>query len=218
MKKSEQTVAVRVRPEEDADVVILREEIIGLQRYADARVISCVDAIKGATDDLTVMSRLKKALEEKRKEYVGPLNEHVKVINSMFKSLSDPLEQADRTTRGKILAYNRKLEDDRLAAERAAQLEKEAAEIKARLAGEPPPDTTDIKTVETQAPVSKVYRDTGSLGMMMVRKWEVFDLSKVPLDYLMIDAAKVGKVVKAGVPSIPGIRIWLEESLRITTK
>jgi len=44
------------------------------------------------------------------------------------------------------------------------------------------------------------------------------DMSQVPEEYKIIDAAKITKVVKAGLRNIPGIRIYQDECSRVTTR
>ena len=70
----------------------------------------------------------------------------------------------------------------------------------------------DVVTVPTH-----VYADNGTLGTSKVWKFEVEDLTKIPLEYLMPDMVKIGKVVRAGV-KIPGVKSWQESSLRVNSK
>ena len=48
--------------------------------------------------------------------------------------------------------------------------------------------------------------------------WEVIDFDMVPNEYKAIDASKIGRVVRAGLHAIPGIRIWEEETLKVTAR
>ncbi len=213
-----QTALIRIRPDADESLLALRDEISRIMKYSSLRVITSDADLAPATDDLSIIARLRKALEDKRKEYVSPVNEHIKVVNAYFKVLTDPLEVADKTTRNKILAYRAEQEKKRQEAEEINRQKEELAMREAAFngTGEITVDTTPVPVPEVQP--NHVRTDTGTLGKVMVRKWEVEDLSKVPIDYLMIDATKVGKVVRAGIPSISGIRIWQEENLRVTTK
>lgn len=208
---------VRIHPDEEQAFIALRGQVTGFLVYSENRIITNAEDVKLATEDLALMSGVKKAIEEKRVEFTGPLNDYVKGINATFKQLSDPLAQADKITRDKVLAYRAEQERKRIEAEAINRQKIDLARREAALnEGEITVDLTPV-IVPTAEP-SHIFTDTGSLGTSKIRKWEVEDLSKVPLDYLMIDAAKVGKVVRAGIPSIPGIRIWLEDSLRITTR
>ena len=208
------TAVIRVDPGADRVVVALRNEVAHLLGWAKTLEVRDVEGMKRATDDLTLLATLKRAIEDKRKEYIGPVNDHVKAINESFKSLAVPLEDADRITRGKILAYRREEERKIREAEEINRLREEAARREMELKGE---ITEPVGIVEVAPPPpSRVQTEVGSLGTTKTRKWEVEDITKIPPEYLAIDAARVGRVVRAGIPSIPGIRIWEEEGLRVT--
>lgn len=213
------TVVVMVKPSDDQVVKALQEQVLGLRHYATTRSIQSTEDIQKATDDLSLMAKLKKAVKEKMDEYLAPLNTHVKEVKSAFALLLGPLEEADTTTRSKILAY--KAEQDRLRQEQEEinRLKAEAAEKEAALAegtGEKP-EAPELIEVAAPAP-KKVYSEVGASTTIMVRKWEVVDKSQVPDEYKTIDVGRVTRVVKAGIPSIPGIRIWEEPTLRVDSK
>ncbi len=212
-----QLVTIKVKPGDDPAVVALAHEATKMRDYALYREIGTDIDLKPAIEELSIIAKLKKALTEKKAEYVLPIRGHLDDVNTAFLKIIMPLEEADRVTRDKVLAYRQAV------AKRAAEAEeinRQAVEVARRQAefsgtGE---ITVDLTPVLVPVPVARVQTDLGTAGVMKIRKWEVVDLSIVPLDYLMIDAGKVGKVVKAGIPSITGIRIWVEDSLRVTTK
>jgi hypothetical protein len=75
-----------------------------------------------------------------------------------------------------------------------------------------------VNLVEVQEVQKNVSTDMGSLGIMKVRKFAVEDITKVPAEYLRVDEVAIGKLVRAGIPSIPGIKIWTEETLKVSSK
>jgi len=210
----ETTALIKINPRIDNEVLSFHNEALKLQEYAEARVIATAGDLKPATDDLSIIARVKKALEEKRKEYVKPLQEHVKEINETFKSLMGPIEQADTVTREKILAFQSKQKLIREEQEKINKLRLEAAQREKELKGEV---SEPVELVEVIPEASKRTRtDMGLASTFKVRKWEVIDFSLVPDDMKMIDTGKVTKLVKAGIGAIAGIRIWEEDSLRVT--
>ncbi len=70
-----ETAVVNVKPDLDTKVQDFYQESLKLRDYALERVVSSLDETKGATNDLSMIAKLKKALEEKRREYVKPLQE-----------------------------------------------------------------------------------------------------------------------------------------------
>jgi len=201
---------------EDGAVEALGNEIIKVNLYAQQLIVAGDEDVVRATNDLSLMSKLGKALEEKRKEYLVPLQEQVKSINSFFKLLTEPLELADKTTRGKLLAYRQVIEAKRQEEERINNLRLEAARAEMELKGEL---SEDINLVALTPPEpKKVQTDVGTLSTVKIRKWEVADFAAVSDEYKLIDAGKVTKLVKAGIGAIAGIRIWEEETLRVNAK
>ena len=214
----ELTAVIQVNPKIDEAVIALHEQSLKLEQYATALVITNDGDIKNATNDLSIISGLKKAIEEKRKEYTQPINDHLKAVNEAFKALVEPLANADQITRRKILDYRAEQERQHQEAEEIARLEREAAERRAALTGEP---VVVPEVVEAPPVAPDRYRaEMGTLGKMVVHKWEVTDFSLVPDDYKMINPGTLTAVVKAskGKITIPGIRIWEEETLRVNAK
>ncbi len=201
------TAIIRIDPAADSSIAALHAEGLGLHAYAQTRNSQSVEDIALATDDLGLIAKLKKAIEQRRHEYVDPINAHLKAINDAFKQLVAPLEAADAVTRKKIMDYKR--EEARKAAEIAEinRLRLEAARREAELNDGELSQPTALVEVPA-APPARVQATTADLGTAKVWKWELEEISKVPAEYLMIDATKVGKVVRAGVRDIPGIRIW----------
>jgi len=213
---SEGNALVRVKPEIDPAIISLHNEAVKLQNYAEAREIEGDDDVKLATNDLNIISKLKKAIEEKRKEYTQPINASLKAVNDAFKILTEPIIEADKITRKKILTYQEEVEKRQREAEAIARLKQEAAEREAALNGKPVEQPTPTEVI---APTPDRYHtEMGTLGKLTVRKWEVEDFAVVPDEYKMIDASKVGRVVRAGVSSIPGIKIWEGKTLRVSPK
>jgi hypothetical protein len=210
------TIAIiNVAPGKDSAVLALQDQVLGLLTYAQTRFILSDDDVKLATDDLTLMSGLKRAIEAKRKEYVDPINTHLKEINEKFRLLTDPLAQADGMTREKVLAYRMEVQRLRKEAEEINRLRLEAAQREAAMhQGE---ISEEVKVLEVPtAPPAHVRTDVGTLGTSTVWKFEVTDFALLPADYKMVDASKLGKVVRAGLHTIAGVRIWEEETLRVT--
>lgn len=202
-------------PQLDQVVITLADQAKKFLEYAEARQVIDAESSKDATRDLGLIANTKKAIEAKRQEFVGPLNTQLKEFNDFFKTISGPITVADQVTRSKVLAYNAEIERKRSEAERIDQEKLRLAQEEGALTGEHTVDLTSVDKPE--ATPDRVRTDVGMSSKMMIAKWEVEDLSLVPADYMMIDSAKVGKVVRAskGDITIPGIRIWLEPTLQV---
>lgn len=217
MSEITSTAIIKVNPQGDEAVLALVAEGQKLKSYAESRVILADTDVASATDDLSLLAKLKKAIEDKRKEYTGPVNAHLKTINDAFKVLTAPFDDADRITRGKVMAYRAEVERKRKETEEINRLRMEAAQREAALnQGE---IKESIQIVEAPAaPPEHVRTDTGTLGMQDHWTFEVTDFALLPDEYKMVDSTKLGKVVRAGLHNIPGVRIWNEPTLRVTAK
>lgn len=213
------TAVVNVAPSIDPTVIKLRDEVQKLLAYSQERKVASVQDAESATNDLSIISQLKKTLEEKRKEYLQPLRDYTSNINDAFKLISDPLNEADRITRDKVLAFKQYQEQLRREAEEAARLQREADEAARKVreaTGEIMPERTEANVIVPE--VSKhVHADLGTTGMITIKKWEVSDFALVPDKYKEPNSKLIGSVVRAG-GEIPGIRIWEEQTLRVTAK
>ena len=216
LKKEGNTTLIKINPATDETIMLIAGEANKLLAFAEARVITSAEDLKPATDDLSIMANVRKALEAKRKECIGPAQAYVKEVNDTFKTLMQPVEEADRITRGKILAFQADQDRIRQEQENINRLRTEAAQKEMALKGEIT-ESVNLVEVSSEAP-KRISTGMGTVGQRMIRKWEVIDAAQVPEEYKILDSAKITKVVKAGIPSIPGIRIYEEPILTVNAR
>ena len=213
---TESTAVVKIYPQGDSAVTLLYNEGVRLRQYAEAMLIKTDEDVKTATNDLSILAKLRKAIEEKRKEYVGPINEHLSSVNDAFKQLTEPLNQADTITRQKVLDYRKEQERIRQEQERINQLRLEAAKMEMKLKGEL---TKPVDLVEVKPEQPEHYRaEMGTLSERDHWIFEVVDFDLLPNEYKLADSAKIGKVVRAGLRNIPGVKIWNEPILAVNPR
>jgi len=210
------TAIVRVQPQTDKSVTAFYEQALGLQKHADALVIRDNRGVADAANDLSLIGGIKKAIEEKRKSYTKPLNDHLASVNDTFKAFTEPLNSAEKTTKDKLLAYDAKVDRRHQEQEEINRLRMEAAQKEMELKGELT-ESVDLVEVEPEAP-STVRTDLGTVATTTIWDFEVEDFALVSDEYKLIDASKVGKVVRAGLRAIPGIRIYSQKKLRTTPR
>lgn len=87
-----------------------------------------------AADELRAIKTRAAAIEEQRTGITGPINKALKAINDLFRGPADLLSQAERTLKGKMLAWDQ--EQERIAAEKRRIAEVAAAAERKRLADE----------------------------------------------------------------------------------
>jgi hypothetical protein len=87
-----------------------------------------------AADELKAIKTRANKLEEQRTGITGPINKALKAINDLFRGPADLLAEAERTLKGKMLAWDQ--EQERIAAEVRRKAEEAAAAERRRLEAE----------------------------------------------------------------------------------
>ena len=219
-KKTKSTTSL-VSP---ADIQQLKTQQHDLVVRAETFKLACPSE---ETEAYAVLGQLKSRItlvEKRRKDITQPLNTSLRQINALFKTLSEPLSEADRILRSKIGIFRRKQEAE--AAKRQAVLEQKAAAAEAEAAKLAARKRQTAATIEkTEALVErrdeleqKAEAVTAKVGDAHVSKrwtFRIEDAAKVPADYLVVDTIKVWQAVRDGERDIPGVRIYQEESVRV---
>lgn len=205
-----QRALVRVSPENDEKVAALYNEGVRMLEIADARAIEKPEDLPLATNDLVLIVKTKKAIEEIRKEYVTPIRKHLDDVNTAFKDFTAPLIRAEALTRNKMNEYRAEVARRILEEEEINRKRTEAAQQEMKLKGEL---TESVDLVEVEPEVAKrVSTDLGSVGQRDHWKYEVFDFILVPDAYKVIDSSQLSAITKKhhDQKPIPGIRFYNE--------
>ncbi len=208
------TAVIRIGPERDPAVLKLAEEARSLRDYAIARVIATDVDLTPATQDLSIIAKVKRALAEKKADYLKPIKAHVDAVSAAFASITSPLDEADTITRTKVKDYRAAVEARRVEAEAINRQKADLAQREAAFSGTGE-TTVDTTPVPVPIPINHVRTDLGSAGTMKVKKWELVDFALVPDEFKALDAGKITRMVKAG-GTLPGIKVWEEETIRVT--
>ena len=205
----EAETALALRPGEDLEVRSFYNEALKLQEYAVGRVIATVDDSKLATNDLIIISKLRKAMEGKRKGYLEPLKVQADAIRDTYNFLMAPVLDADKITCDKLMSYQNEQARIRKEQEDINRLMEEAAQKQKELNGE----IVEVEKVEVLPDVgTKVSTDMGIAGQRANWKWEVVDFSLVPREYLVVDDAQLTAIARGhhDTKPIPGVRFYNE--------
>ncbi len=208
---------------ETTEVLKIRSEGEGLAAMAWDLVVT-ETTMGEASDLLGWIAGNNKRLEAQRVSLVKPLNDHVKFINGQFRDWMEPLKSANEIVRSKVLTYTR--EQARLAAEAQAAEDRRIRAEEARLAEEaktavqpaapapPPPMRAPIPV----APQKTTRSPLATTTVKKVWQYEITDPDAVPREYLVVDEKKIAAVVRAGVRSIAGVRIFETEQLAVRSR
>ncbi len=211
---------IRINPATDPAVQDIAREARTIQEYAETYIITSDEKVRHATDDLSMFSRISKNIEAKRTEYTGPINEHLKAVNAAFKTITVPLDAAEKNLKDKVLAY--KLEQ-RIKAEKAEEINRlrmEAARKEMELKGEL---TESVALVEPVTVLPKtVTSDIASSSTRLTWHAKVTDFALLPDEYKIANQQMLDilarQITKNGKPTVAGVEFYTEESLSVRAR
>ena len=183
-------------------------------REAKEIVVQNKDSLTAAVDFLGRIAITKKEVDSRRRFFVDPLNQQVKNINDLFRGYSDPLGEADRIVRNKVLVYQAE-EARRVAEEQRKALEETKAQAE-EASKHPTEEFVPIPISIVEEPEKTVRADAGSATTRQVWTFKIVDPSQVLDEYKVVDEKKIAAVVKAGIRNIPGVEIYPTSSLVVT--
>lgn len=210
--------ALALRPGEDIEAHDWHNEAIRLLDFAEGRVIATVEHIKAATDDLSIISKLKKLMENKRKSLLDPLKLQSDAIRETYNYLMAPVLEADKITRDKMTAFWREQERIRREQEEINRLRIEAAQKEKELKGD---ITEPVELVEVmQEAPTQVTTEMGTTGLRDNWKYEVVDFALLPDGYKLADTALLNAIAKKhhDQKSVPGVRFYNEPIVTVSAK
>ncbi|GAJ05570.1 unnamed protein product, partial [marine sediment metagenome] len=148
-----------------------RAEVI--VREAKEMVVQDKNSLTVAVDFLGKIATAKKEVDSRRRFFTDPLNQQVKNINDLFRNYSDPLGQADKIVRNKVLVYQAE-EARRIAKEQQRALEE--AKARAEKAGKhPAEELVPIPISIVEEPEKTVRADAGSATTRQVWTFRIAD-------------------------------------------
>lgn len=206
---NEETALIKVNPLVDPMVLSLQAETAIIREKSLSFVIASIDDMKLATEDLSIISRLKKALKEARLNWTAPIKEQLESVDTPFKTMLDDIDRAEKTLKGLMLAYQQEIEKKRRAAE---ELDRQAQELARKQAemngGEFTVDTTPVLRPD-EAP-KKVHTELGGTGTRDNWKYEITDVGLLPREYMVPDTAMLNMIAKKhhDAKPIPGVRFY----------
>lgn len=197
--------------------------VASLTEVAGYVTVTNATELGNATDLVKLIKTRWKEIEAERTALVKPLNDTVSRINSRFKSILAPLEAAETTVKGKMLAFQqeeaRKAEAARKEAEEKARREAEEA---ARLAAESDrPLVVPVVPVPTAAPQAPKTAYGSFGGVSTVKKVWTFEVTDIQAlaaarpDLVTADAVKINAEIRGKGGDIPGLRVFEKDTISV---
>lgn len=206
-----------------------------------ATKIESQDDFKKLEEMAKEVKKFEKQVEDRRKEIVTPHNDYVKRVKAFTDALVSPIENAIAHSKREFLAWNKKLEQQRIEAQKKldeerrrkeeearAQLAQQKEEAEMASAFMPENEQAAIAVshqVQEQVIEKQIAMETKAeqktINQMVVKgvrkNWtfQIEDEVSVPREFLVVDEKKIRAAVREGVREIPGVRIFEEESMAI---
>jgi len=206
LKESAPETALALRPGADAEAMSWHVQALNALAYANARKVTNAEEHALASDDLSLISKLKKLMEARRKELLDPLKAQSDAIRETYTFIMGPVIEADQITRAKMTAYLTEQARIKAEQERINQQRMEAAEAEMALKGELTAPL-DLMEVMPEAPKS-IKTALGSSGLTDHWTFEITNLDLIPREYMMADTVLLGNTAKKyhDKKEVPGVR------------
>lgn len=185
-------------------VPVLTKEINPLVLNAQKLTITNGKNMEVASEFLANLTKKLKAIAAEKEKVTKPLALALKNERARWSPIEDTLEEAIAVTRRKMTDYQ--TEASRIADEAAAKVAARVGEGKGKLK----PETAVAKIKEIDTPDSHIETSTGSVAFMTVKRFEVLDLSLVPLQYHLPNETLIREAMRNG-EQLAGVRYYEEK-------
>lgn len=187
-----------------SDLTIYEKEVSPIA--TKALDITITDSASMA-DAVTLLSTLNQSLDRivaEKEKITKPLNEALKAERNRWKPMESALSDAIDQVRAKMSSYQTKAT-------------KEATEAQERIANRIAPGkgnlsiATAIKKLDAiERPEDAVATDAGLVRFQPIKKFEVIDLTLVPIEYHLADEVAIRAAMRKGI-ELPGVRYYEEQ-------
>jgi hypothetical protein len=215
----------------EKEVVTEIETQIELYRSEiEPKTITTETECADASDILKRVKGYIKTIDDRRREFVDPLNSTVKKLNAQFKPFSDMAEELRRKIETKIITFQSALvakrseeERIRMDAEAAALREKANAEAKVAIENNSQAmlnvavANEKMATYLENAPAKVSATITSEMSSSTIRKTWTFEIENendIPRIFCSSDSKKIRDAISNGIRDIKGIRIYQKESIQ----
>lgn len=179
-----------------AAITKVRSRAIEVRAQADSLQITSPDELSTATDLLSHVKTVGKAIDTRKKEITDPLNKALKSARELFKPIEDHIALAERTIKGKMVSYQAEVERKRQEA---------AAKLEARVERGTMRQDTAIRKMDAMENVgTSVEGAVGEAQFRTVTDFEITDESQLPREYMLPNLPLIRRAVLDG-KEVPGV-------------
>lgn len=195
---------IMVKQGEKNEVALIQKDMTPIVQQAEKLEITEAIDMTAAAEILSKLNLFSDKIEEEKSKVTKPANEILKAERARWKPLETVYEAA-------IAALRRKMTDYQTAA--IAKQREDEARIAARVGegkGKLKVETAIAQIESLDKPAEKVATESGSVKFKTVRKFEVTDVSKLPIEYVLANEVKIRAAMNAGI-QVEGVRYYEEQ-------
>lgn len=189
------------------EVEVLEKEIVPVVNKALKVSIGNSEDMSKATEILSVVNKYADTVKEKKESVTKPINAALKAARGLFAPLEGKLEEAVGVLRKAMIVYQ--TEQKRIADLEAAKIEARIGDGKGKLKF----DTAVAKIESIDKPANQIIGDNGSIQFVSTPCFEVVDISKLPVEFLLANEVAIRSAMKLG-KKLDGVRYWTEQRPR----
>jgi hypothetical protein len=213
-----------------ASVIGLAKPFESLQVRVDSP-----DSELAARNYLQDVRKTVKQLDKDVKALKAPIKQAIDDIDAAVKPWRNLLDKRDAELESALLVYGRKVREAAEIAQRKLmeKYEQKVAKVEAKAEAQGKPMPVVLPPPIIAAPPKSVQLEAGSQTTVKRKAWRLNPMTAgimtpdtltasdnavmalgIPLEYFVLDTARIGKIVRAG-GSIPGIDVYEEESIAV---
>lgn len=190
--------------EEIKEIAVVKAQVTKAEQALSSLAIESAEDLTKAVEVRSKIYKVGKLITGEKEKATKPLNESLKKIRSWFKPLEERCEVALEDIDSRILAYQKKIDDEAKQAEDV---------INDKLAsGDMMEKTAEKKLAKIERVENTVSSSKGAVQFRTNKKVVIEERELIPEKYWVIDEVLVRKEALSGVV-IPGVSIVEEKIL-----
>lgn len=202
--KTNTAPAIAARPVTHDLVPVLKEQLPPIIKSAESIEIVDEASKTKATQLLSILNARNDKVVAEKKTITDPANAILKRERARWKPIETMLSQGIDVLRTKLSRYQ--TEQKRIADEEAEKIAARVAPGRGNLSSE-----KAVEKIAAIATPSKVtVTDAGSVKFRTVPKFEVMDLTLLPIEYHLANETAIRAAMREGT-QLPGVRYYEEE-------
>ena len=198
-RKAINNVTIAVKKEKTSfEIAVVEKQAMPIVTKVEALRIQDSKSLEVSVEYLSKMNKFKDMVKQEKERITKPLQEAIAVERGRWKPVEDAITGAIEGLRSKMGAYQMEIgkEAERKMNEAAEQVANGEVEI-----------GSEVGLTEVSA---RVEAKSGTVTFMDVECFEVEDVGKLPVSFIVANEVAIRAAMKTGT-KLAGVRYWMEK-------